>query len=174
MKKMSDKIAMLGLVLVLLAAVLGSCRSDKTTEGPQRMIVTEEDTASVSKLAVEFIETLKAKDLDSAIGMLYYLESPGDSVSGPVISPLSEEQAAEQRFVFERFPVLSYRIDNIVFNTETDCQVRYTFEFTEPEQEGGHGRHTSLFLQPMRIEGRWYLTVRDSSTPAGQASQIEN
>lgn len=165
---------MLGLVLTFVLVALSSCKGGKDAgEVQQKMVVTGEDTALVSSLAVEFMEKLKAQDLDSALGMLYYLESPGDSVSEPSIVPLSDEQAAEQRGVFELFPVLSYRIDNIVFNTETDCQVKYTFEFTKPE-EGGEGRHTSLYLQPMRIQGRWYLTVRDSSTPAGQASTIEN
>lgn len=173
---MSGKLATLGFFLAFGLLLFCSCKGGKSSDDvqQQRMIVTEEDTASVAKMAVEFMEKLKAKDLDSALGMLYYLESPGDSVNAPSIVPLSEEQAAEQRFVFERFPVLSYRIDNIVFNTETDCQVKTTFEFTKSAEGQTEGQTTSLYLQPMRIEGRWYLTVRDSSTPAGQASRIEN
>lgn len=164
------------ILLLIIAVLLGSCKGkdDKAPIDGYFMVTTSEDTVTVSQLAVDFMEKLKSKDINGALDMLYYLNEPADSLSQPTITPLNDEQIVQQQLIFDCFPVLAYRIDNIIFRTETDCQVKCTFDFSQPDDGQGNPLSTSLYLQPMRLEGKWYLTVRDSSTPSGMYSGIKN
>ena len=76
--------------------------------------------------------------------------------------------------VFRTFPVLRYTIDSIIFNTETDSQVKYTIEFFEKQPGDTRPNTTSFFIKPMRVKGKWYLTMFDSNTYNGGETRIKN
>ena len=133
------------------------------------MTLDSQDTIIVDQLSTEFIEHLKNQEYEDAISMLYYLD-PDSSVV-----PLPRNLAIRQEQIFHIFPVLDYKIESIRFRTESDCQVKFVitfFEKTDPEDR--RNNTTSMYLQPVRREGQWYLTIRDSSSPAGSVSEIEN
>lgn len=130
------------------------------------MTLDSQDTIIVDQLSTEFIEHLKNQEYSDAIAMLYYLD-PDSS-----IVPLPRNMAIRQEQIFRTFPVLDYRFESIRFRTETDCQVKFNFTFSRNAE--GKDYTTSLYLQPIRRDGQWYLTVRDSASPNGSASQIEN
>ena len=130
------------------------------------MTLDSQDTIIVDQLSTEFIEHLKNQEYSDAIAMLYYLD-PDSS-----IVPLPRNMAIRQEQIFRTFPVLDYRFESIRFRTETDCQVKFNFTFSRNAE--GKDHTTSLYLQPIRRDGQWYLTVRDSASPNGSASQIEN
>ena len=165
-------VAMLALPLMMLC----SCDGEKKKGGDitinlngPLMNLDSQDTIIVRQMSTEFMDFLKAKDYRSALSMLYYLDP--DST----IIPLPNNMAARQLQIFQIFPVLDYRCDGIQFRTESDCQVKYTITFFEKDgPEDTRNNTTAFFLQPVRYEGQWYLTVRDSATPNGAASQIEN
>jgi hypothetical protein len=153
-----------------------SC-TDKEKKGPDIIInvqgplmtLDSQDTLIVTEMATEFIEFLKGRDYKSAIAMLYYLDP--DSA----LIPLPRNLAIRQEQIFRTFPVLDYKLEGIQFRTETDCQVKYRITFFEKDgPDDPRNNTTGLYLMPMRREGQWYLTVRDSSSPAGAASEIVN
>ena len=68
------------------------------------------------------------------------------------------------------------QIDHLIFVDETDSQVRYTVElFKQKPGEAQRPTKMSFFINPVRRDGKWYLTLPDDVTdtrPGG--SQIKN
>ena len=87
---------------------------------------------------------------------------------------LPDSLAKKQRFVFKRFPVLSYKIDAVTFMSETDSQVKYTIEFFKKEPGDPRPNTTTFFIKPMRVDFKWYLTMFDSNTYNGGMTRIKN
>ena len=163
----------LALAAIAVALCLCSCIGEKKDGGQTTvdlnlptMTLDSQDTIIVDQLSTEFIEHLKNQEYNDAIAMLYYLD-PDSS-----IVPMPRNLAIRQEQIFRTFPVLDYRCESIRFRTETDCQVKFNIVFSRNAE--GKDYTTSLYLQPIRRDGQWYLTVRDSSSPNGSASQIEN
>jgi hypothetical protein len=154
--------------------MLTSCTEQK--KGPDvtvnigpLMSLDSQDTIIVDQLSTEFIEHLKNKEYADAISMLYYLDP--DSA----LIPLPRNLALRQEQIFRMFPVLDYKYESRRFRTESDCQVKFVITFSEKKGPDDKADYTtSLYLQPVRREGQWYLTVRDSSSPAGSVSKIQN
>ncbi len=163
----------LALAAIAVPLCLCSCTGEKKDGESAKvdlnlptMTLDSQDTIIVDQLSTEFIEHLKAQEYSDAISMLYYLD-PDSS-----IVPLPRNLAIRQEQIFRTFPVLDYHFESIRFRTETDCQVKFNITFSHNAE--GQDYTTSLYLQPIRRDGQWYLTVRDSSAPNGSASQIEN
>jgi hypothetical protein len=161
------------LAAITIPLCLCSCIGEKKDGGNDKvninvptMTLDSQDTIIVDQLSTEFIEHLKNNEYADAISMLYYLD-PDSS-----IVPMPRNLAIRQEQIFRTFPVLDYRFESIRFRTETDCQVKFNITFSRNPE--GKDYTTSLYLQPVRRDGQWYLTVRDSSSPAGSASKIEN
>ena len=160
-------------VAFLVSLCVISCKDKATTTDTVKkekssMLLNRRDTAQVLGLTKTFLEHLKAERIDSAMAMLYYLDKDGKVV------PLPDSLARRQRFVFKRFPVLSYKIDAVTFMSETDSQVKYTVEFFKKEPGDPRPNTTSFFIKPMRVDFKWYLTMFDSNTFNGGMSRIKN
>lgn len=159
--------------IALPIAFLCSCKDQQKAPdimvniGPT-MTLDSQDTIIVNQLSTEFIEHLKNLEYGDAIAMLYYLDP--DSA----LIPLPRQLAIRQEQIFRTFPVLEYKFESIRFRTESDCQVKFVITFHKKSGADDKDYVTSLFLQPVRREGQWYLTVRDSSSPAGSVSEIQN
>ena len=132
------------------------------------MTLEQRDTAQVFELTKSFLESLKANDIDKAVSMLYFLDADRQVV------PLPDSLVERQKVVFRTFPVLSYKIESIIFNTETDSQVKYTVEFFKKQPGDTRPNTTSFFIKPMRVKGQWFLTMFDSNTNNGGQSGIRN
>lgn len=159
-------------LLVSLSVI--SCKDKATTDTDAvkkektSMLLNKRDTTQVLDLTKTFLEHLKAERIDSAMAMLYYLDKDGKVV------PLPDSLAKKQRFVFKRFPVLSYKIDAVTFMSETDSQVKYTIEFFKKEPGDPRPNTTTFFIKPMRVDFKWYLTMFDSNTYNGGMTRIKN
>lgn len=159
------------LALVLAVCLAGCSGKEKKTEDHSRrpmMTLEQRDTAQVFELTKSFLESLKANDIDKAVSMLYFLDADRQVV------PLPDSLVELQKVVFRTFPVLNYKIESIIFNTETDSQVKYTVEFFEKKPGDPRPNTTSFFIKPMRVKGQWYLTMYDSNTNNGGQSGIKN
>lgn len=159
------------LAFVLAVCLAGCSGKDKKTEirtkGPN-MTLEQRDTTEVYQLTKSFLELLKAKEIDKAVSMLYFLDADREVVSLP------DSLVERQKSVFRMFPVLNYKIESIIFNTETDSQVKYTVEFFKKQPGDTRPNTTSFFIKPMRVNGQWFLTMFDSNTNNGGQSGIRN
>lgn len=158
------------LVVLLGFILLSGCNSGKNEKKhkdylPLKMNVSDKDTVAVTQLSEKFFQLLKKEDYEGALNMLYILNENGEVV------PLPADLRDKQMTVFKTFPVLDYTNKGIIFNTETDSQVKFEIQFT-PSQDDKPGAVTCLYLKPMRVKGEWYLTVYD--TGSGSKSQITN
>lgn len=160
-------------VFVLSLVFVGCSDKSKKKEaheeiqGPM-MTLEKRDTTEVYDMTKNFLELLKSNNIDKAVSMLYYL-TPDKNVI-----PLPDSLAERQKAIFKRFPVLSYKIDSIIFYTETDSQVKYTIEFFKKQPGDPRPNTTSFFIKPMRIQGQWYITMFDSNTYNGGETKIKN
>ncbi len=162
-------LVVIGLPICLFCSCNGEKKGGDNLDGNaagQLMTLDSQDTIIVDKLSTEFIEHLKSNEYAEAISMLYYLD-PDSS-----IVPMPRNMALRQEQIFRTFPVLDYKFESIRFRTESDCQVKFVITFSRSPE--GEDYTTSLYLQPIRRDGQWYLTVRDSSSPAGSVSEIDN
>ena len=157
--------------VILLLGACGSKEQKKEVVDDVRtpvMVLTSEDTVTVTNLTKEFLENLKANRLDEAMGMLHYMDKDKKLVDLP------KDLADKQRKVFTMFPVLSYKIDSVIFYSETDSQVKYTIQFFEKEEGDNRPNTTSFFIKPMRVDRKWYLTMADSNSDNIGHSKIKN
>ena len=132
-----------------------------------QMTLDSNDTAAVYNLTNEFLGYLENKDLDAAIGMLRYLKDGEEIVSLP------EGLEKTERLVLGNFMGLKYKIDELRFHKETDCQVRYTATLFETDDPATPNK-VSFFIKPVRRGGQWYLTMADTMSDSTEGSDIQN
>ena len=156
------------------ALLLASCGEKKKTLGEvadqfrdkPEMTLSSNDTATVKALAQEFIGNLQEGRFREATSMIYYL-------NGDTIEALGKEQAALQAKVLRSVHGVKYEIDNIVFKTEKDSQVKYTVTLFEPKPGDSRPNTISCVIKPVRRDGKWFLTMADTMSDTN-GTQIEN
>lgn len=160
------------LLAVLALMFVVACTEKKKEPVPMgvqaEMELSAEDTTAVQELADSYMELLKNKQYDEAMQMLYYVDSLQD------IIPIPEVQKQNTLRMLQTFPVLDYHCDGIIFHKEMDSQIKYTIEFFEKDPEHPEiPNTTAMYLKPMRKDGKWYLTVYDTASHNGPASEIQ-
>lgn len=130
------------------------------------MSVAKQDTIEVTKLAEDFINALKNKDIDNAMSMLYYLKND-------TIGSLPASIVKEQRQVLKTFSGKEYRIEFLQFNRETDSKVKIFVALEGQRGSESNPGEIGFVLRPVRRSGKWYLTTDDTMTEQ-VPSEIEN
>lgn len=95
--------------------------SDRSTYGSDNVAYKQgyDDAARHDK---EVPGNFENNDIDGAISQLY-------EVKDNKVLPLSAEREKEIRKTLTTFPVLSYKIDELLLYSDSDTEVRYTIEF---------------------------------------------
>ncbi len=147
-------------VIAMALLIVASCSEKKKKETilptdprmDQTMSRTSKDTTMLLDMTKKFLETLKNNDIDGAISQLY-------EVKDNKVLPLSAEREKEIRKTLTTFPVLSYKIDELLLYSDSDTEVRYTIEFFEKPKGDTRPNTIRCSVNPTRIGGKWYLTV---------------
>jgi len=111
-----------------------------------------QDTTMVLELAKNFLEALKSKDVEGALGQLY--EVNGDSVNSP-----SAEELSALRKTYQSIPVIDYKVEEVYMYSDSDCEVRYSTVMFEKSDDNPMSNTTKGALHPYRVNGKWYLTI---------------
>ena len=141
-----------------------SC-SDKKKEGEDKIFIPDprtdhgmsrshEDTIAVMDLANHFLATLKEKDIEGALDLLYEIDSTD-------VRPLSNQRRNELRKTLSAFPIEEYTIDQITLFSENDSEIRYTTKMFNDSIESDFPGITRGSLHPYRINNQWYLTIQE-------------
>ena len=164
------------IIAMLALLCLSSCKKEKqqTVEdddlmNPQ-MELTQADTAEVLSLAQRYIELRKEGRTEDAMAMIYYLN--GDS-----IIPLPKSLRARFDRYYSRIDLRGKEalIDWVQFYTEKDCRVKYTVTLFEQKPGENLPNKMSFALNPIRRDGKWYLTLADdASDQRPEGSKIQN
>lgn len=116
------------------------------------MVRTADDTTAVMQLATQYLDLLSRNEINSAIDLLYELNSDSLSV-------LSDKRREELINFYSTFPVIRYNIESYAIFTETNTEVRFTYNFLENKDDDKIPNVMRGCLCPVRFNGNWYLTV---------------
>lgn len=152
-----------------LTVIFSSCRKEKSRVMQVeefREGLTKEDTTQMLKISNDCMELLKAKKYNEAMASLYLYDEENKS-----LLPLTDEAKKHLERRFKMFPVLEYKLMYYSFLLEGVNDVKYSIKFAEepnPEQNGE--AKTAFMLNPVKVDGTWYLTVKNG----GDFDELQN
>lgn len=116
--------------------------------------LSSQDTVIVKTLCEDFLLALKNNDKDKAFSILRSVDN------GSVVPP-SSEQMAKISNQFSIFPVLDFHLKEFKIGEATDNICSYSIVFDKDEQ--GKESTISFGFCPVKVNGEWYITVRNAS-----------
>jgi hypothetical protein len=140
--------------------------SIKLYQKQPEMQLSKNDTDAVLSLSKQFLEQVKARNINGAMSMLYYLNKEKKIVKVPA------DLEKQERVALQAFPVYDYSIDVVKFYRETDSEVGYSLLIQDPAKVKKPGVIKGM-IRPMRRQGKWYLTLANSGTDVIQ-SKLDN
>lgn len=152
MKKSTLLLALPLFLLMLIAACTG--KTEPTQPGDEAVMDrTAEDSTSLLSMAKDYLEALKAGNINAALDMLH-------AWNGNEVVDLSPEYRERLTSLLQNFPVINYEIERMVLNSEDDTRVDYIYEFFE-KPEGMENLNNTMrgSLSPHRVDGQWLLVV---------------
>ena len=150
------------LTLIFTICLLSSCgprysgaNGEKTQKDAEKEFLsslTDESKREVLQMAEYFMEKLKNGPLEDAVNMIYVLHDN-------VIYQKSEEYKHELILRFSVMPVIDYSLDYFNFSTQGNNDICYTTKMSNEE----NAPTIKLTLNPVLVDGKWYLTFKDGS-----------
>lgn len=155
--------------VILLAAFIAGCTGkNKAEEEAQEevMSLSVADTTQVTNLMNQYFDCLMKKDYDGAMSMISQLKN--DS-----LKEMTPELKNHYMMGMKLITPIRYQIEYMVFETEQDCLVKYSAVLFE--KEGSDDKRPNKMhyaIKPVRIDGKWYLTVADGDDVNTRNSNI--
>ena len=144
-----------------LTALLGACNSkDKNTAQDGELIpsvvfeFSSEDSLQVNELADKYVACFNANDMETAADMLYVVRN--DSVF-----PLTDEQKLSFLHAMSQLPKLGFQKKELILKSDLDNKVRIAVLMNEGGSLEEEKATINLFVNPVKIDGCWYLTAYD-------------
>ena len=146
---------------LILAVMLTGCSNNKkkTEQFDERGLpifsFDNEDSIAVRKLGDEYVARFSSKNFDAAADMLY-------TVRNDSVRPLSDSSRAGFVEAMKHIPMQGCAIKEQTLRSDKDNQMRIAILMTpngDLETERGT---VNFFLNPVYIDGQWYLTLLDS------------
>lgn len=153
------------LLLILFSCCTGK---NKTEEIPEEtMSLSTADTTKVVDLMNHYFDFLLNKDYDGAMSMVSQLRN--DS-----LTEMTPELQNHYLMGMKLLSPVRYELENMVFETETDCLVKYSAVLFEKEGPKDNRPNKMFYvIKPVRINSEWYLTVADDNDMNTRDSRIE-
>lgn len=154
------------ILLFVGISVFSSCSSkkeDKIIPSSHDQFVstlTSVDTTEVLNLCQEFFSKLTQGDKEGAIAMLSLSTDTGDLLD------MNDDKKTQLTRQFTMFPVLDNHLVDYKFGDAADNLMRFKVVFARDEQ--GKEEVINFGLNPIRKDGKWYLTVRNASAQVAQ------
>ena len=153
------------LIAIFMVTAVTSCKKkhemtveEKVAEMLKpRYDVTQADTTEVLAQVQHYLQLLKDNQISDALAMLYFYQN--DS-----IVPLPKRLAARQMTIYNTFKGVRYNIEKITFLTPIDNEVVYLTTLFDKAENDPRPNEMRFVLKPVRIDGKWYLTLADSPT----------
>ena len=141
---------------------LVSCKSDKKPDlkseyiRPASMNYSKEDTTEINSLVARYVETFNKKDFVAASNMLF-------KVRNDSIFPLSDSERTEYIKAYSHFSTYGCKVKSFLLRSDKNNEVNLLVQIISSgslEKEEGV---TSVSLNPVCINGKWYLTLLDKN-----------
>lgn len=151
-------------LIFLLVITFFSCNSDKKSKEVQSenvsilnaptMDVNNNDTIIVSELVDLYSQRLANKEYSAAVAMLHY-------VKDGVVYQIEDSVADIYLKHYEMTPIYGCKVQGITFRSEYNNSATILAQIIEGgDIEKGIGV-TRIFLNPVKYDGQWYLTLLD-------------
>jgi len=153
------KLLITAIISIISGFCLTSCfnGSDKKTEKNDSIpVFCKADTTEVLQLTEKYLNHLKKKEFDAALGMLNEIRN--DSVYS---LPENKKQIIIKQQ--EVFPVLNYKLESYQFKDEHNVELTYSIEFFEKSEGSDLPNTIRVTFAPQRINAQWYLAVMEKS-----------
>jgi len=155
---------------VLLLTLFAGCTSNKkgeVVEPEEKMSLSSTDTTEVRNLMNQYFNYLLNKDFDGALSMVSQLAN--DS-----LREMTPELKEHYQMGMKIVSPIRFEIENMVFETETDCEVKYSAILFEKDGSDDKRPNKMFYaIKPVRIDGKWYLTVADNDDLNTRDSKID-
>jgi len=150
------------ITFVALATVLllGSCKKESKVKSideilrPASMTYTKADTAAILEMVDQYKNLFIAGDFSAAADMLYYVKN--DSVF-----PLDENTKKVYTKAMSQFHFFDGKLKGFLLRSDKNNEMKLLMQIAENgnlEEERGV---TTLSLNPVVKDGKWYLTLLD-------------
>ncbi len=155
---MNSKRTVFYALITFMFTLSAACSSEKkeqteVSEVTTSMITSKQDTIELRTKTIDYLNLLRERNFEQAIGMLSSFDEANNT-----ISPLTDEQKKILMSNYNLYPVIDYTIDEIIFNTETDSEIRYTIKMFESDDVNMPNR-MKFQLSPKRIDGKWHMCI---------------
>lgn len=149
-------------IFVLVLTLLVSCGKNKKKEHdfneyirPASMYYSKQDTTDINNLVDEYLDHITNKEFEAAADMLYKFQS--DSVA-----PLDDSARAKFLSLYQKLPIYGAKKKSFILNSDRNNQVRYLIQITKGGDLQTEQGVMKLSLNPVVVDGKWYLTLLDS------------
>jgi len=165
LRKQTSAVCLGALLSVIIAACTGKNQKDVVVE-ENRMELSSADTTEVTTLMNQYFDLLLKKDFDGALSMVSQLND--DSLSA-----MTPELKAHYLMGMKIIQPLRYEIELMQFETEKDCLVKYSAILFDKESFDDNRPNKMFYvIKPVRIDGKWHLTVADDDDMNTRDSKI--
>lgn len=152
-------------IAVLSALVFTACRrtSDKETTilRPASIDYSGQDTTEILSLSNQFISYLVDQDYDNAVDMLYEYK---DYSAQPFVGTSRDSV----RNGISSIPIFDYKLNTIILRDAVNNEVSFIVKLVpDGDIDEGIGV-TKFFLNPVLVDGKWYLTLLDTNADGYQ------
>ncbi len=157
----TDRITSLQSEVSSLESALSSCQSSCESK------ISEVSTSLSSEISAAKAELQTAINNKADASTVSALQSQVDA--------LEESLAKRQRQVLQVVSGCSkYELENLFFYKEKDSEVRIKVTLFEKEADDPAPNVMKIRIQPIRRDGKWYLTLYDSEHDTNHGTEIHN
>ena len=147
-------LAVLGLLLVVSCGNRGpKVRTYADAEREFCASLTQDDTLNVLIMGQDFMQDLMTGDVDEAVNRLFV-------VYQNVLYKVADESIEMLKARFRALPVRSYKLSSYHFSTPGVNDLSYRYSISG---EVSDGPAMKLMFNPVKVEGRWFLTLKDGN-----------
>ena len=148
------------LFFISMVAVLAfsSCSKKKQSDDlilrPASMVYTAQDSADIWNLCQQFADFFGKNDFESCSMML-------NTFRNDSIFPYTDKQRKEYIQKMQMFSNYGCRIDAFVLHSDRNNEISLKVKLFNIGTLDDDKGITHLFLNPVKVEDTWYLTLRD-------------
>ena len=153
------------LALFAVSLLFVSCNSGKKKDAlkseyvrPASIEYSGQDSAAIKSLIDNYVENFKNKNFNVTADMLYYLKN--DSVF-----PLSDETKEKYKQAYSHMPIYGCKVKSLVLRSDKNNEVKLSVQIVSSGDLDDDKGVTSVSLNPVLVDGKWYLTLLDEYAP---------
>lgn len=141
-----------------------SCSSGKKKEltiaeqylRPASMNYSGKDSSDIKTLVENYVSALKSKNIEAAANMLYFVRN--DS-----IFPITDNDRKGFTALYSSMPILDCKATTLILRSALNNEARVVVKLKADGDIDRNIGTTTISLNPVQIEGKWYLTLLDKS-----------